>query len=120
MRPMMGVWMEDESTVTTDSHGMSRPNGANTGPSFFAGTMPTELSAKSPMGASVGVGFTVTTGTGDGFVTTGSDGFAETMGDEVVTGEIMLVGGRIAEFRLPDSQPGTRGFSNRGGFGRNL
>jgi hypothetical protein len=31
----MGVWMEDESTVTTVSQGISRPNGANTALNFF-------------------------------------------------------------------------------------
>ena len=45
MRPMMGVWMEDESTVTTVSQGISRPNGANTALNFLVGRFPAELSA---------------------------------------------------------------------------
>ena len=34
---MIGVWMEDESTVTTVSQGISRPNGANTALNFLTG-----------------------------------------------------------------------------------
>ncbi len=50
----MGVWMEAESTVMTVSHGISRPNGANTALNFLAGAIPAELSANKLMGESVG------------------------------------------------------------------
>ena len=63
---MMGVWMEDESTVMTVSQGISRPNGANTALNFFAGGIPAELSAKKLMGARVGAWFAGTFGNGDG------------------------------------------------------
>src|SRR5580658_11067026 len=72
-RPMMGVWMEDESTVTTVSQGISRPNGANTALNFFGWAIPAELSANTLIGASVGVWFAETTGSGDGFATAGDD-----------------------------------------------
>src|ERR1700749_2177837 len=88
MRPMMGVWMEDESTVTTVSHGMSRPNGANTGPIFFAGTMPAELSANRLMGASIGDGFVGRTANGGG-------GAWRIGGNKVCDDEIRLVGGDL-------------------------
>ena len=63
----MGVWMEDESTVMTVSHGINRPNGANTPLNFLAGGFPAELSANRLMGESVGAWFPGTTGNGDGF-----------------------------------------------------
>src|ERR1700675_4042818 len=34
-RPMIGVWIEDESTVITSSHGMRRPNGGKSGLKIF-------------------------------------------------------------------------------------
>src|ERR1039458_9748644 len=67
MRPTMGVWMEAESTVMTVSHGISRPNGANTALNFLAGGIPAELSANKLMGESVGTWFAGTTGNGEGF-----------------------------------------------------
>ncbi len=54
---MMGVWMEEESTVTTVSQGISRPNGANTALNFFGWAIPAELSANKLMGESAGVWF---------------------------------------------------------------
>ena len=65
--------MEDESTVTTVSQGISRPNGANTALNFLAGGMPTELSANKLMGESVGTWFAATVGSGDGFGKPGDD-----------------------------------------------
>ena len=64
---MMGVWMEDESTVMTVSQGINRPNGANTALNFLAGATPAELSANKLMGERVGAWFAGTTGNGDGF-----------------------------------------------------
>src|SRR5271168_1489144 len=72
-RPMMGVWMEDESTVTTVSQGISRPNGANTALNFFGWAIPAELSANKLMGESVRVWFAGATGSGDGFVKEAED-----------------------------------------------
>ena len=69
----MGVWMEDESTVTTVSQAISRPNGANTALNFFGWAIPAELSANKLMGESAGVWFAGTTGSGDGFVKAGDD-----------------------------------------------
>ena len=65
--------MEDESTVTTVSQGMRRPNGANTALNFLAGRIPAELSANKLIGASVGTRV-AGTGKGDGFVMLGGDG----------------------------------------------
>jgi hypothetical protein len=70
---MMGVWMEDESTVTTVSQGISRPNGANTALSLFGWAIPAELSANKLIGESVDVWFAGTSGSGDGFVKAGDD-----------------------------------------------
>ena len=65
---MIGVWIEDESTVTTVSQGISRPNGANTGLNFFTGVRPAEFSAKRLMGVSEGAWLPGTTGKGVGKV----------------------------------------------------
>src|SRR5277367_1420765 len=70
---MIGVWMEDESTVTTVSQGISRPNGANTALNFFGWVIPAELSANKLMGESVRVWFAGTTGSGDGFAKEADD-----------------------------------------------
>src|SRR5580658_1692802 len=72
-RPMIGVWMEDESTVTTVSQGINRPNGANTALNFFGGAMPAELSANKLMGQNTGVWLAGTTGDGDGLVKAAGD-----------------------------------------------
>jgi hypothetical protein len=66
-KPTMGVWMEAESTVTTVSQGISRPNGAKTALNFLAGGIPAELSPNKLMGESVGDWFAGTTGNGVGF-----------------------------------------------------
>src|ERR1700759_1699673 len=50
----MGVWADDESTVTTVSQEISRPNGANTGPSDFGSSSPALVSARRLMGANGG------------------------------------------------------------------
>ena len=46
--------MEDESTVTTASQGISLPNGAHTVLNFLAGRFPAELSANRLMAGSAG------------------------------------------------------------------
>src|SRR5258707_11766247 len=63
---MMGVWMEDESTVTMVSHGINRPNGAKTAPNFLGLGMPAVLSANRLMGVNNSAWRGGTTGNGCG------------------------------------------------------
>jgi hypothetical protein len=65
--------MEDESTVTTVSQGISRPNGANTALNFFGWAIPAELSANKLMGENVGVWLVGTTACGNGLVRAADD-----------------------------------------------
>ena len=46
----MGVWMEAESTVTTVSQGINRPNGAYTALNFLGWEDPGSLSGNKLMG----------------------------------------------------------------------
>ena len=80
---MIGVWMEDESTVITVSHGIRRPNGANTALNFLTGGSPAELSGKRLMGVSDGTWFAGTTGKGVGKV---EDDDREVVGSALGTG----------------------------------
>ena len=89
----MGVWMEAESTVMTVSHGISRPNGANTALNFFGWLTPAVLSANKLMGESVGVWFAGTTGSGDGFIKAGDDDDGFEDDDGKFTGSDLPAGG---------------------------
>ena len=69
-RPMMGVSREDESTVTTVSHGIRRPNGAYSALNFLGRTTPAVLSGNKLMGASASIcrGGAFESGFGDGLM----------------------------------------------------
>ena len=71
---MIGVWMEDESTVMMVSQGINRPNGAYTALNFLGATTPAELSANKLMGVSMGNWFAGITGNGWGEVLVKPDG----------------------------------------------
>src|SRR5580658_7113140 len=92
-RPMIGVWMEDESTVTTVSQGISRPNGANTALNLFGWAMPAELSANKLIGENVGVWLVGTTANGNGLVRAAGDDDDGTVGDDDGT----FVGGNLGD-----------------------
>src|SRR6266852_2334060 len=55
-RPMMGVWMDEESTVIMVSQGINRPKGANTGLDLLGTGTPAVLSANRLMGVNNSVG----------------------------------------------------------------
>jgi hypothetical protein len=65
--------MEEESTVTTVSQGISRPNGANTALNFFGWAIPAELSANKLIGENTGVWLAGATGNGNGLVKAAGD-----------------------------------------------
>src|ERR1035441_4790987 len=63
---MMGVCMEDESTVMTVSQEINRPNGAYAALNFFWAATPAALSENKLIGERVGNWFAGTTGSGCG------------------------------------------------------
>ena len=87
----MGVWMEDESTVMTVSHGINRPNGAYTALNVLGLATPAVLSATKLIGESIGNWFAGTTGNGCGDALVKADGTAgDGAGDVAASG---LAGG---------------------------